>query len=295
MSAPPQLLHQPLSDASQPLLLPHTQPSHQEHTLSSGWQSPDSPTAATIASSGHQHPALSFSTGTAAQPRLADMTVAVMPEVSPASGAVAQPQGPQQGVPQLPQGMDSLQPDSTAPASPGMHHLAATMQLLHQIDLETADHHAGSAQLPPALQPDAASQLSLEHPSAANGSMLLGSLAVTEQADAAEGQNAGSSGSLAQADAAQQDEEEQVQDANAGGQHGRNPQHEADGAEKHRQQHLEVQGVSAKSNDSTQGWEVHDSCTDGPHEAGSWGMQEEASSELEGQFSAGQSCRDPGA
>lgn len=290
VGAPPQLLHQPLSLPSGPLLLPHSQLPHQEHTCSSGRQSQDSPTAATTASSGHQHPAPGFPAGTAAQPSLADLTAVVMPEVAP---AMAQPEGAQLGVPQLPQGMDSPQPDSTAPAPPGLHHLAATMQLLDQIDLETADQHAGSEQLPAALPPDAASQQpSLEHPAAAdmaagNDLQLLGSLAITEQADAAEDQNAGSSGSLAQADAVQQDEEGQAQEEHAGGQHGGNPQQEADGAEKQSQQHSDVQGVSAGSTDSTQG-----SCTDGSHEAASWGVQEEASSELEGQFSAGQSCLD---
>lgn len=292
VSAPPQLLHQPLSAAPGPLLLPHTQLSHQEHTLSSGQQSPDNPAAATTASSGHQHPALILPAGTAAQPRFADMTAAVMPEAAPSSVVVAQPEGAQQGVPQLPQDQDSLQLHSTAPASPSMHHLAATMQLLHQIDLETADHRAGSEQLPPTLPLDAASQLSLEHASAANvaagnDSTLLGCLPVTENADAAEDQIAGSSGSLAQADAVPQKEKEQAQEGSAGGQHGGSLQQERDSAEK---QHPEVQGVSAERTNSAQGWEARDLCTDGSHEASSWGMQEEVSSELEGQHAAGQTC-----
>lgn len=303
MSAPPRLLHHPLSAASEPVLLPHSQLSHQEHTLSSGRRSQGTPAAATPASSGHQHPAPILPVGTAAQPRLVYMPAAVMPEVALSSAAEAQPQGAQQGLPQLPQGMDSPQPDSTASASPSMHHLAATVQLLHHIDLETADHHAGFEQLPAALPPRAASQqLSLGHASAANmaagnESQLLGCLPVTEQADAAEDQNGGSSGSLARADAVQQYEEGQTQEANAGSQPGESLQQEgdADACEKHSQQHPEVQGVSAESTESAQGWEARDSCTDGSHEATSWGMQEEASCEMEGQFLAGQSCRDLGA
>ena len=228
------------------------------------------------------------------------MTPAVVPWAAPSAGAVAQPEGAQQGVPQPPQGLDAPQPDSMAPASPSMHHLAATMQLLHQIDLETADQHAGCEQLLPVLPPDTVSQQPsrVEHPAAAdmaagNDSQLLGCLAVTGQADTTEDQNAGSSGSLAQADAVQQRQEEgQPQEASAGDQQRGSLQQEEYSVEKQSQQQPELQGVSAEGTHSAQGWEARDSTTDGSHEAASWGMQEEASSELEGQFSAGQSCQD---
>ena len=284
----PQLMTSPSSAASGSRSVSCSQSCHQENALHSGLQPQDSTAACLTASSGHQKPAVGLSAGTAAQPRPADANDTVVLEPVPCLADEVLLKREQQGLLERPQGKGSTKLHRAAPSPPGMPDLAATMQLLHQIDLETAGH-AASSQLPTMLQSDVASQQpSLEnHAAAGNESCLLDS---AETAGLPEHWHTGSSASLAQADAVQGSEKEEAQELSGSSQQEESPQQQADSAEKQSQQHPEVHVLAAEETESTQSREAQDSLTGGSHDAASWGMQEQASYELEGKFSAGQCC-----
>ena len=269
---------------------------HQEQTLNSGKQSQDSTAAFLIDTSGHQIPALGLATQLAAQPSLIDTTGTEVLEAVSSLSAEIQLERAQSGVPQRLQGKDSVKPDAAAHNAPRMHGLAATMQLLQQIDLETAGHDTGSSQLPTVLHSDSVSrQPSLEHhaaadPAAGHETRLLDPSAPAEAAGMTRQQSAGSRADLAQSDAVQQNEEEQAQESSGSSQQAEGRQQQADSAEKQSQLHPEGQDLAVEDTGSTQGREAQDSCTDGAHDAASWDVQEQASYELGGEFSAGQSC-----
>ena len=205
----------------------------------------------------------------------------------------------QQGVLQLPQGKASVKPDRAAPSTPDMHGLAATMQLLHQIDLETAGRHADAPQLPTvfpshnASQQPSAEQRAAADPAAGDDSWLLDSSAPAEAAGMAEHQNAGrrrrekSSAGLAEADAVQQSEAEEAQESSAGSHQAKGLQQQADSIEEQSQLRPAVQDLPAEDSGSIQSREAQDSCTNGSHDAASWGVREQTSYELEGEFLAG--------
>ena len=268
----------------------------QERSLNAGLQSQDGTAASLNAGSGHQNPAVGLSAGTAAQTSPADSTGAVELEAAPFEAAEVHFERAQQEVPRRPQGKDSTKPDSTAPIAPGMPGIAATLQLLHQIDLETVGHHAGSSQLPTVLQSDSASQQpSLEHHAAADAaagddSHLLDCSAVAEAAGVPEHWHVSSSATLTQADAVQQSEEALAEELSGSNQEAESPQQQAGSAEKESQQHPKVQVLAAEETGSTPGHGGQESLTDGSHAAASWGIQEQASVELEAKFSAGPSC-----
>ena len=272
-----------------------TQSCHQERSLDAGLQLPDSTAASLIAGGGHQNSAVGLSAGTAAQTSPVDATGTVEIEAAHFEAAEVHFERAQQGFPRRLQGKDSNKPDSAAPNAPNMPGLAATLQLLHQIDLETVGHHAGSSQLPTVLQSDNASQQpSLEHHAAADAaagddSHLLDSSAVAEAAGVPEHWHDSSSAALTQADAVHQSEKALAQELSGSSQEAESPQQQAGSAEKESQQHPKVQVLVAEETGSTPSQRAQDSLTDGSHAAASWGMQEQASNDLEGNFSAGPS------
>lgn len=296
LGQPLQLMTLPSHAASGSQSVSHSQSCHQEHALNSGMQPQDSISASLIDSSGHQIPAVGLSAGIAAQPRPVEMTGIEVLEAVPSLGAEVQLERAQTGVPQQPQGKDSGKPDGAAGNAPGMHGLAATMQLLQQIDLETAGHHTGSSQLPTVLHADSARQQpSLEHraaadPAAGHDSRLLDSSAPAEAAVIANQQSVGSRADAALSDAVQQSEEEPAQELSGSSQQTEGPQQQADSAEKQSQLHPEGQDLLSEDTGSTQGREAQDLYTDSSHDAASWDVQEQACDELEGKFSAGQRC-----
>ena len=295
VNAAPQLLTQPLGPATESLPLSRRPSHHRERTYNSGRQSQDSTPGSSTGSGGRQSPAPGLSAGTAAQSRPA----AVTGEPVPASGPSVQLEEAQQGLPQLPQLMGSFGSNSGAPDAPAMHDLHATMQLLQQIDVETAIHCAGSPQMPAALQAGFVSQEPrLVHPAAADqavesDSRLPDASAPVEAAVIAQHQHHGSRADLAQGGTVHQHEGEEAQGSSHDIQQADSSQQQADTIEKQRLLRYEVQGSIADDAEFRQEGEPQgESDTDDSHVLGaeSWGMQEQASYELRSKPSAGQAA-----
>lgn len=260
-----------------------------EHTDNSGRQSHDTTAASSTGSGGH--PTSSPPPGATVGSSPAGMPAAMMSEAVPSLGAAVQLQEASQGGPQQPQAVNAFESEAALPQ--GIYDLDATMQLLQQIDLETAAHQDGPCQLPQVDQ-SRPPQLGCVHDAAADMAIetqprLPGFAAPAEAVHATP---SGSGDDLTQVDALCHHEGKEAQILSDGGQQAGGQQRKGVSIEQQSQQQYEVLGLAAEDATSTDSEASQDDLyADELQRLGAetGGVQEQAQVELESQSVAGQS------